>query len=83
MTYDDNPTDPAHGGKMTDTMTDNHVHELWARAWTERVARAAGGLTYSAQCDVFLILHEIRRRVAAGDYSPPPPRESAQMDLLK
>ena len=44
---------------MTDTMTDNHIHELWARAWTERGARDAGGLTYSEQCDIFLILHEI------------------------
>lgn len=57
--------------------------DAWARAWTEQIARASGGLTYSAQCHVFLALHEIRKRVAVGDYGPPNKRESAQMDLLK
>ena len=55
----------------------------WAISWTEQIARAAGGLPAGGHADVYMILHEIERRLRVGDYRPaviePTPKE---MELL-
>jgi len=60
-------------------------HDEWAAAWTMTIAEAVGGLPYYERHDVYRIIHEIRRRVEAGDYGPPiaypQPGPKAQAEL--
>lgn len=57
----------------------------WAAVWTKTFAEAFGGLTVSQRWDVFALIHEIRKRVEAGDYGPPiaypQPGPKAQAEL--
>ena len=45
--------------------------DRWAAAWTATIAEAAGGLDLHDRHEVYRIIHEIRKRVEAGDYGPP------------
>lgn len=57
------------------------LHE-WANAWTKEVAGAVGGLTVGQWHSVRAILHEIRKRAAAGDEShPDDARQNSQQKL--
>lgn len=44
---------------------------LWAAAWTIKIAEAADGLDVLQRQEVYRIVHEIRKRVEAGDFGPP------------
>lgn len=58
----------------------------WAAAWTMALAPVFDGLTVLQRQEVYRVMHEIRRRIEAGDYGPPdplPPRVSKPQGALK
>ena len=61
--------------------------DAWAKAWTATFAEAFDGLTVGQRWDVYALIHEMRKRVEAGDYGPPiaypqpGPRAQAELKL--
>ena len=43
----------------------------WCKGWTIALAQEAGGLTMCQHRMIYLMMHEIRRRVLADDLGPP------------
>lgn len=43
----------------------------WTDAWTRQIASEIGGLDATGYWRVGMVVHEIRKRVEAGDYSHP------------
>lgn len=58
------------GGQYAD-LANGRKHRDWAAAWTELIGVAVGGMDVLERHEVYRIMHEIRRRVEAGDYGPP------------
>ena len=65
------------------------MHHAWAAAWTEAIDGNADGLDHLSRHEVYRIVHEIRRRVEAGDYGPPlaypqpSPHPQAELELRR
>lgn len=55
--------------------------DAWARAWTEAISERVGGLSVARRCDVFVLLHEIRR--ASVDLDLPRKQKPQQLNLLE
>lgn len=76
------------GGPYAD-LVHGPKHHDWAVAWTLLIGVAVDGMDTLQRHEVYRIVHEIRRRVEAGDYGPPQsfpqphPHPQAEMDLRR
>ena len=44
----------------------------WAYVWTKEIVRnVSGGVDYYSACMINMVLHEMRRKLLAGDLGPP------------
>lgn len=45
--------------------------DAWCKSWAAAIAKEAGGLNAFQHSMIYLMLHEIRRRILADDLGPP------------
>lgn len=59
------------GGKYADPEPLRTQRHEWAKQWCEIIAEKIGGLDTSGHQRLYLVMHEIRRRIEACDYTHP------------
>ena len=59
------------GGRYADPEPIRAQRHDWAVQWCEVIADEVGGLDASSHQRLYLIVHEMRRRIEAGDYTRP------------